>query len=96
MDKTNHDQAILAEAERWRSRDLDVLWHPCTQMREHPDTLPLLPVASGDGAWLVGPDGRVAHRFLGPVSALEIEEAIAAAGGPAVADPQAVTGAPDS
>ena len=34
--------------------------------------------------WLIGPDGRVAHRFLGPVSALEIEEAIAEAGGPAV------------
>src|SRR5690554_6399370 len=58
MNERNHDQAILADANDWRSRDLDVLWHPCTQMREHPDTLPLLPVASGDGAWLVGPDGR--------------------------------------
>lgn len=34
--------------------------------------------------WLIGPDGRVARRFLGPVSALEIETAIAGAGGPAV------------
>src|SRR5690606_578890 len=65
MKEGNHDRSILAEAADWRSRDLDVLWHPCTQMREHPDTLPLLPVASGDGAWLVGPDGR---RTLDTVS----------------------------
>ena len=44
-------------AGRWRARDLAVLWHPCTQMREHPDTLPLLPVARGEGAWLIGHDG---------------------------------------
>ncbi|MFZ5638200.1 MAG: adenosylmethionine--8-amino-7-oxononanoate transaminase [Pseudomonadota bacterium] len=46
------------DADRWRSRDLAVLWHPCTQMREHPDALPLLPVARGEGAWLIGHDGR--------------------------------------
>ena len=56
---------MLTEAERWRSRDLEVLWHPCTQMREHPDTLPLLPVARGDGAWLIGHDG---DRYLDAVS----------------------------
>ncbi len=49
----------------WRARDLAVLWHPCTQMREHPDTLPLLPIARGDGAWLVDHDGR---RYLDAVS----------------------------
>ena len=49
----------------WRARDLAVLWHPCTQMREHPDILPLVPIASGDGAWLVGHDGR---RYLDAVS----------------------------
>ena len=65
MNESHHDPAILADADDWRSRDLEVLWHPCTQMREHPDTLPLLPVASGDGAWLVGPDGR---RTLDAVS----------------------------
>ena len=52
-------------ADRWRSRDLDVLWHPCTQMREHPHALPLLPVARGEGAWLIGHDGR---RTLDAVS----------------------------
>jgi adenosylmethionine---8-amino-7-oxononanoate aminotransferase len=49
---------MINDADRWRSRDLAVLWHPCTQMREHPDALPLLPVARGDGAWLIGHDGR--------------------------------------
>ncbi len=53
---------MISDADRWRSRDLAVLWHPCTQMREHNAdetnaTLPLLPVARGDGAWLVGHDG---------------------------------------
>ncbi|GAB2501672.1 adenosylmethionine--8-amino-7-oxononanoate transaminase [Lysobacter humi (ex Lee et al. 2017)] len=52
-------------ADAWRRRDLAVLWHPCTQMREHPDVLPLLPVARGEGEWLVGMDGR---RYLDAVS----------------------------
>jgi len=52
-------------ADAWRVRDLDVLWHPCTQMREHPDVLPLLPIARGEGAWLVGMDGT---RWLDAVS----------------------------
>src|SRR5688500_8618592 len=34
--------------------------------------------------YLVGPDGRVVKKFLGPVTAKEIETAIAAAGGPEV------------
>lgn len=56
---------MLTDADHWRSRDLSVLWHPCTQMREHPDTLPLVPIASGEGAWLYGHDGR---RYLDAVS----------------------------
>ncbi len=52
-------------AGRWRERDLAVLWHPCTQMREHPDVLPLVPVERGEGAWLVGRDGR---RYLDGIS----------------------------
>lgn len=35
--------------------------------------------------WLVDPDGKVARHFLGPVTAAEIDAAIAAAGGPAAA-----------
>ena len=34
--------------------------------------------------YLIGPDGNVARRFLGPITAQDIENAIAAAGGPAV------------
>ena len=60
-----HDPAMIADAEQWRSRDLAVLWHPCTQMREHPHELPLVPIERGDGAWLVGRDGR---RYLDAVS----------------------------
>ena len=56
---------MLAEAEQLRSRDLAVLWHPCTQMAEHPHSLPLLPIRRGRGAWLEGVDGR---RYLDAVS----------------------------
>jgi adenosylmethionine-8-amino-7-oxononanoate aminotransferase len=75
MHKTTHDAQMLTEAEvsqmaaddaeAWRRRDLAVLWHPCTQMREHPDTLPLLPIARGEGPWLIGRDGR---RYLDAIS----------------------------
>jgi thiol-disulfide isomerase/thioredoxin len=34
--------------------------------------------------YLIAPDGKVAKQFLGPVSARDIEDAIAAAGGPAM------------
>ena len=63
--------ALLASrsAESWRERDLAVLWHPCTQMRDHAagsrPQLPLTPIARGDGAWLVGQDGR---RYLDAIS----------------------------
>src|SRR5690606_16904150 len=44
----------------------NVLWHPCTQMREHfDDSLPLVPIRRGDGIWLEGFDGR---RYLDAVS----------------------------
>ncbi|MFN3842085.1 MAG: adenosylmethionine--8-amino-7-oxononanoate transaminase [Rehaibacterium terrae] len=65
MDTIKDDAAMLAEAAQWQARDLAVLWHPCTQMAEHPHTLPLVPIARGDGAWLIGRDGR---RYLDAVS----------------------------
>jgi adenosylmethionine-8-amino-7-oxononanoate aminotransferase len=40
------------------ARDLRVLWHPCTQMKDHEGELPLLPIRSGCGAWLRDYDGR--------------------------------------
>jgi len=57
--------SMITDAAAWRARDLAVLWHPCTQMREHPDVLPLIPIERGDGAWLVDRDGR---RYLDAVS----------------------------
>jgi adenosylmethionine-8-amino-7-oxononanoate aminotransferase len=45
-------------------RDLAVVWHPCTQMHDH-ETLPMVPIASAEGAWLHGHDGK---RYLDAVS----------------------------
>ena len=51
-------------ASRLAARDLAVVWHPCTQMHDH-ETLPMLPIARAEGAWLYGHDGR---RWLDAVS----------------------------
>ena len=51
-------------ANRLAARDLAVVWHPCTQMHDH-ETLPMVPIARADGAWLMGHDGR---RYLDAVS----------------------------
>ncbi|MEO6227928.1 MAG: adenosylmethionine--8-amino-7-oxononanoate transaminase [Thermomonas sp.] len=63
--RVHHPDMIAGSADDWRERDLAVLWHPCTQMREHPNILPLVPIERGDGAWLVGHDGT---RYLDAVS----------------------------
>jgi adenosylmethionine-8-amino-7-oxononanoate aminotransferase len=47
------------------ARDLAHVWHPCTQMREHAEQLPLIPIVRGDGAWLVDADGK---RYLDGIS----------------------------
>lgn len=46
------------------SRSLKSVWHPCTQMKAH-ETMPLLPIASGDGVWLRDFEGK---RYLDGVS----------------------------
>ncbi len=46
------------------ARSLAAVWHPCTQMKAH-ERFPLVPVASGEGAWLVDFEGR---RYLDGVS----------------------------
>jgi len=38
-------------------RDLEVIWHPCTQMKDH-ETLPLIPIKSGKGVYLYDFDGN--------------------------------------
>ncbi|HEX5514796.1 MAG TPA: aminotransferase class III-fold pyridoxal phosphate-dependent enzyme, partial [Gammaproteobacteria bacterium] len=45
-------------------RDLNVLWHPCSQMKDH-EWLPLIPIRRGDGVWLEDFDGK---RYLDAVS----------------------------
>ncbi len=52
-----HNQDLLA-----RSRA--AVWHPCTQMKRH-ETLPIVPIARGQGVWLYDFDGR---RYLDAVS----------------------------
>ena len=50
--------------QHWMQRDLDVLWHPCTQMKDH-ERLPLIPIRRGEGVWLEDFEGK---RYLDAVS----------------------------
>ena len=45
-------------------RDLNVLWHPCTQMKDH-EWMPMVPVRRGKGVWLEDFDG---NRYLDAIS----------------------------
>ncbi len=57
MNRSSRNAAIAA-------RDLAVVWHPCTQMKDH-ERLPLIPIARGEGVWLYDFDGR---RYLDGIS----------------------------
>ncbi len=46
------------------ARDLSVLWHPCTQMKDH-EQLPLIPIRRGSGVWLEDFDG---NRYIDAIS----------------------------
>lgn len=46
------------------ARDLAVLWHPCTQMKDH-EWLPMTPIKRGEGVWLEDFDG---NRYIDAVS----------------------------
>lgn len=39
------------------NRDISVLWHPCTQMKDH-ETFPIIPIARGAGIYLYDFDGN--------------------------------------
>jgi len=41
----------------WMQRDLNVIWHPCTQMKDH-ESLPLIPVKSAKGVYLYDFEGN--------------------------------------
>lgn len=45
-------------------RDLRVLWHPCTPLRDH-EELPPIPIRRGQGVWLEDYDGK---RYLDAIS----------------------------
>ncbi|MFN2349622.1 MAG: adenosylmethionine--8-amino-7-oxononanoate transaminase [Thioalkalivibrio sp.] len=45
-------------------RDLSVVWHPCTQMKDH-EQLPMTPIRRGQGVWLEDFDG---NRYIDAVS----------------------------
>lgn len=45
-------------------RDLEVLWHPCSQMKDH-ETRPPIPIKKGQGVWLEDFDG---NRYLDAIS----------------------------
>ena len=45
-------------------RSLQAVWHPGTQMKRH-ESLPLVPIISGEGVWLYDCDGK---RYLDAVS----------------------------
>ena len=46
------------------ARSLRSVWHPCTQMQHH-ESVPLIAVSHGKGAWLYDHDGR---RYLDAIS----------------------------
>ena len=48
----------------WMERDLKVLWHPCTQMKDH-EKQPLVPIRRAKGIWLEDFDGK---HYLDAVS----------------------------
>lgn len=45
-------------------RDLNVVWHPCTQMKDH-ETTPLITIRQGKGVWLEDTDG---NRYIDAIS----------------------------
>lgn len=54
----------MASNAEWMARDLNVLWHPCTQMKDH-EWLPVVPIKRGEGVWLEDFDG---NRYIDAVS----------------------------
>ncbi len=56
--------ATLSKNQALLARSLNAVWHPCTQMKQH-ESMPLLPIGSGQGVWLTDFDGK---RYLDGVS----------------------------
>ena len=45
-------------------RDLKVVWHPCTQMKDH-EKIPLIPIRNGKGVWLTDYDN---NKYIDAIS----------------------------
>ena len=45
-------------------RDLEHVWHPCTQMKDHED-FPIIPIAKGNGVWIEDFDG---NKYIDAIS----------------------------
>ena len=52
------------QSEDLKARDLDAIWHPCTQMKDHED-LPMTPIKKAKGVWLEDFDGK---RYIDGIS----------------------------
>ena len=61
---TNEHSHVMSANSDFVRRDLAVLWHPCTQMKDH-EWLPLIPIRRGRGVWLEDFDGK---RYLDAIS----------------------------
>ena len=48
----------------WVKRDLETIWHPCTQMKDH-EFLPMIPIKSGKGVYLEDFEG---NKYLDAIS----------------------------
>lgn len=46
------------------NRDMNVLWHPCTQMKDH-ETFPIIPISKGHGVYLEDFEG---NRYIDGIS----------------------------
>ena len=61
MDASKH---LSVAQDNLVARSLRSVWHPCTQMQHH-ETVPLIPVTHGRGAWLYDTEGK---RYLDAIS----------------------------
>ena len=64
MNSASASAPAPAAADALAARSLRAVWHPCTQMQSH-EHVPLIPLARGEGAWLVETSG---HRLLDGIS----------------------------
>ena len=64
IDMNSIDPTTVPHNRSLVTRSLAAVWHPCTQMKHH-EQFPLLPIARGEGAWLIDYEGK---RYLDAVS----------------------------